>query len=76
MRRRESAQKGLKTTSGAKFAALPLVKPWSSQLFDLRAPSSTDVPVLLLNQPIIISRLSMMVEVRVVLNRTVADSDQ
>ena len=26
---------------------------WSSQLFDLRAPSSTDVPVLLLNQPII-----------------------
>ena len=24
---------------------------WSSQLFDLRAPSSTDVPVLLLNQP-------------------------
>ena len=23
---------------------------WSSQLFDLRAPSSTDVPVLLLNQ--------------------------
>ena len=27
---------------------------WSSQLFDLRAPSSTDVPVLLLNQPIIL----------------------
>ena len=26
---------------------------WSSQLFDLRAPSSTDVSVLLLNQPII-----------------------
>ena len=25
---------------------------WSSQLFDLRAPSSTDAPVLLLNQPI------------------------
>ena len=24
---------------------------WSSQLFDLRAPSSTDVPVLFLNQP-------------------------
>ena len=24
---------------------------WSSQLFDLRASSSTDVPVLLLNQP-------------------------
>ena len=24
---------------------------WSGQLFDLRAPSSTDVPVLLLNQP-------------------------
>ena len=24
----------------------------ASQLFDLRAPSSTDVPVLLLNQPI------------------------
>ena len=30
---------------------LPLCQ-WSSQLFDLRAPSSTDVPVLLLNQPI------------------------
>ena len=27
---------------------------WSSQLFDLRAPSSIDAPVLLLNQPIII----------------------
>ena len=26
---------------------------WSSQLFDLRASSSTDVPVLLLNQPTI-----------------------
>ena len=31
---------------------LPLCH-WSSQLFDLRAPSSTDVPVLLLNQPIV-----------------------
>ena len=31
---------------------LPLCH-WSSQLFDLRAPLSTDVPVLLLNQPII-----------------------
>ena len=31
--------------------SLPL-SHWSSQLFDLRAPSSTDVPVLLLNQPI------------------------
>ena len=30
---------------------LPLCH-WSSQLFNLRAPSSTDVPVLLLNQPI------------------------
>ena len=30
---------------------LPLCH-WSSQLFDLREPSSTDVPVLLLNQPI------------------------
>ena len=30
--------------------SLPL-SHWSSQLFDLRAPSSTDVPVLLLNQP-------------------------
>ena len=30
---------------------LPLLH-WSSQLFDLRAPSSTDVPILLLNQPI------------------------
>ena len=29
---------------------LPLCH-WSSQLFDLRASSSTDVPVLLLNQP-------------------------
>ena len=28
---------------------LPLCH-WSSQLFDLRAPLSTDVPVLLLNQ--------------------------
>ena len=26
---------------------------WPTQLFDLRAPSSTDVPVLLLNQPMI-----------------------
>ena len=31
---------------------LPLCH-WSRQLFDLRAPSSTDVPVLLLNQPFI-----------------------
>ena len=30
---------------------LPLCH-WSSQLFDLRAPSSNDVPVLLLNRPI------------------------
>ena len=30
---------------------LPLCD-WSSQLFDLRAPSLTDVPVLLLNQPV------------------------
>ena len=30
--------------------SLPL-SHWTSQLFDLRAPSSTDVPVLLLNQP-------------------------
>ena len=29
---------------------LPLCH-WASQLFDLRAPWSTDVPVLLLNQP-------------------------
>ena len=29
-----------------------LLCDWSSQLFDLRAPSSTDVPILLLNQPI------------------------
>ena len=48
----ESARKGLNTTSGAQFVALRLVKP-SNQLFHLRAPSSTDVPVLLLNQPII-----------------------
>ena len=32
---------------------LPLCH-WPSQLFDLRAPSSTDVPVLLLNQPFFI----------------------
>ena len=31
---------------------LPLCH-WLSQMFDLRAPSSTDVPVLLLNQPTI-----------------------
>ena len=36
---------------------LPLCH-WSSQLFDLRAPLSTDVPVLLLNQPIIGSEQS------------------
>ena len=30
---------------------LPLCH-WSSQLFNLRAPSSTDIPVLSLNQPI------------------------
>ena len=36
-------------TSGAQFAALPLVKP----VVDLRAQSSTDVPLMLLNQPII-----------------------
>ena len=49
--RRESARKGLHTTSGAQFAALLLVKPvvWSARA---SAPSSTDVPVLLLNQPI------------------------
>ena len=29
----------------------------SSQLFDLRAPSSTDVPVLLLNQPKIVPNI-------------------
>ena len=36
-------------TSGAQFAALPLVKP----VVDLRAQSSTDVPLMLLSQPII-----------------------
>ena len=41
--RRESARKGLKSTSGAQY--------WSSQLFDLRAQSYTDVAVQLLNQP-------------------------
>ena len=40
------AWKGLNSTSDAQFTAQPLVK----HLFDLRAPSSTDVPVLLLNQ--------------------------
>ena len=29
-----------------------LLRHWSSRLFDFHAPSSTDVPVLLLNQPI------------------------
>ena len=38
--------KGINATSGAQFAALPLVKPVAC----LRAPLSTDVPVLLLNQ--------------------------
>ena len=45
--RRESARKGLNTTSGAQFAALPLVKP---VVWFARAPLSSDVPVLLLNQ--------------------------
>ena len=36
---------------------LPLCH-WSSQLFDMRAPLSTDVPVLLLNQSIIVSEQS------------------
>ena len=44
---KKSARKALNTTSGAQFAALPLVKP----VVSLRAPSSTDVLVLLLNQP-------------------------
>ena len=41
-----SARKGLNGTFGTQFAALPLVKP-----FVLGASSSSDVPVLLLNQP-------------------------
>ena len=43
---RESARKGLNSTSATQFGTLSLVKlvVW------LRAPSSTDVPVLLLNQ--------------------------
>ena len=36
---------------------LPLCH-WSTQLFDLRVPSSTDVPVLLLNQPVFDFELS------------------
>jgi len=44
-----SNRKGLNTTSGAQYA-LPLCH-WSRRLFDLRTRSSTDVPVLLLNQP-------------------------
>ena len=39
---------------------LPLCH-WSSQLFHLRAPSSTDVPVLLLNQPNMHTSLSWTV---------------
>ena len=35
------------------FRSAKLLCYWSSQLFNLRAPSSTDVPVLLLDQPII-----------------------
>ena len=48
------ARKGPNATSGAQFAALPFgqLVNWSSQLqsqlFDLRTPSWTDVPVLLL----------------------------
>ena len=45
--RRVSARKGRNSTSGTQ---LPLCH-WSIQLFDLRAQSSTDVPVLLLTQP-------------------------
>ena len=37
---------------------LPLCH-WSIQLFDLRAQSSTDVPVLLLNQPINMQRFKL-----------------
>ena len=40
---------------GKDWTRLPVLNlllcDWSSQLFDLRASSSTDVPVLLLNQP-------------------------
>ena len=44
---------------------LPLCH-WSSQLFDLRAPSSTDVPVLLLNQPIVsrVTRILQLIKKR------------
>ena len=42
-------QNGLNMTSGAQILLLFL---WSSQLFDLRVPLlSTDITVLLLNQP-------------------------
>ena len=46
------AQKVLNKTSSAQFATQPLVKP--VPVFDLCAPSSNDVPVLLLNQPTIL----------------------
>ena len=39
-----------KDQTGLPVPNLPLCH-WSSQLFNLHSPSSTDVPVLLLNQP-------------------------
>ena len=47
--RRQSARKGLNSTSGAQFAAQPLVKP---VVWFARAVVNC-VPVLLLNQPIV-----------------------
>ena len=44
-------QVGLNVSSGAQFAPLSLVKP---VVGFLRLPLSTDVPVLLLNQPIVL----------------------
>ena len=45
-----TAKRAKRTKTCSPMPSLPL-SHWSSQLFDLRAPSSTDVPVLLLNQP-------------------------
>ena len=50
-RRRESARKGLTRLPAPN---LPLCH-WSNQLSDLPAPSSTGVPVLLLNQECLVS---------------------
>ena len=46
-----AGKRAVRTKLDFRCPSLPLCH-WSSQLFDLCAPSSTDVPVMLLNQPI------------------------